>query len=60
MVWQPPNDGATNQRRLHPLPIWPGLRIGQMKFLLVSGRVEKSYAQTGRYNADLGVTPSKG
>ena len=49
-----------NQRRLHPLPIWPGLRIGQMKFLLVSGRVEKSYAQTGRYNADLGVTPSKG
>jgi dCTP deaminase len=49
-----------NQRRLHPLPIWPGLRIGQMKFLLVSGRVEKSYAQTGRYNADLGVTASKG
>jgi hypothetical protein len=28
--------------------------------LLVSGRVEKSYAQTGRYNADLGVTASKG
>jgi dCTP deaminase len=49
-----------NQRRLHPLPIWPGLRIGQMKFLLVSGTVERSYAQTGRYNADLGVTGSKG
>ena len=49
-----------NQRRLHPLPIWPGLRIGQMKFLLVSGTVERSYAQTGRYNADLGVTASKG
>ena len=49
-----------NQRRLHPLPIWPGLRIGQMKFLLVSGTVEHSYAETGRYNADLGVTGSKG
>jgi dCTP deaminase len=49
-----------NQRRLHPLPIWPGMRIGQMKFLLVSGRVERSYAETGRYNADLGVTGSKG
>ena len=49
-----------NQRRLHPLPIWPGLRIGQMKFFLICGRVERSYALTGRYNADLGVTASKG
>ena len=49
-----------NQRRCHPLPIFPGLKIGQMKFLLVSGKVERSYAETGRYNADLGVTASKG
>jgi dCTP deaminase len=49
-----------NSRRMHPLPVWPGLRIGQMKFLLVSGRPDRSYAQTGRYNADLGVTSSKG
>lgn len=49
-----------NSRRMHPLPIWPGLRIGQMKFLLVSGSPERSYAQTGRYNANLGVTASKG
>jgi dCTP deaminase len=49
-----------NGRRMHPLPIWPGLRIGQMKFLLVSGRPDRSYAATGRYNADLGVTGSKG
>lgn len=49
-----------NQRRLHPLGIWPGLRIGQMKFILVSGCVERSYAKVGRYNADLGVTASKG
>ncbi|NBS71528.1 dCTP deaminase, partial [bacterium] len=41
------------------LPIWPGLRMGQMKFILVSGTVEKSYAKTGRYNCDLGVTASK-
>lgn len=49
-----------NQRRCHTLGIWPGMKIGQMKFLLVSGSVEKSYAKTGRYNADLGVTASKG
>lgn len=49
-----------NSRRFHPLPIWPGLRIGQMKFQLVSGCVEVSYAKTGRYNCDLGVTASKG
>jgi dCTP deaminase len=49
-----------NSRRFHPLPIWPGLRIGQMKFQLVSGCVEASYAKTGRYNCDLGVTASKG
>jgi dCTP deaminase len=49
-----------NQRRLHPLPIWPGLRIGQMKFLLVSGEPEIGYDEKGRYNCDLGVTSSKG
>jgi dCTP deaminase len=49
-----------NQRKLHPLGIWPGLKMGQMKFLLVNGTVDRSYAQTGRYNADLGVTASKG
>lgn len=49
-----------NGRRHHSLPIWPGMKIGQMKFLLVSGTVEKSYAKTGRYNCDLSVTASKG
>jgi dCTP deaminase len=49
-----------NGRQHHALAIWPGLRIGQMKFLLVSGQPERSYAQTGRYNADLAVTASKG
>ena len=49
-----------NQRRWHDLALWPGMKIGQMKFLLVSGTPERTYAQTGRYNADLGVTASKG
>lgn len=49
-----------NSRRLHALPIWPGLRIGQMKYLLISGQPDRTYAETGRYNADLAVTASKG
>lgn len=49
-----------NNRRLNALPIWPGLRIGQMKFILISGEPERSYAQTGRYNAHLSVMPSLG
>lgn len=49
-----------NARQIHPLPLWPGMRMGQMKFVLVSGTVEHSYAKTGRYNCDLGVMPSKG
>lgn len=49
-----------NQRRWHELGIWPGMKIGQMKFMLVSGIPERSYAETGRYNADLVVTGSRG
>jgi dCTP deaminase len=49
-----------NSRRFSDLPIWPGMRIGQMKFILVSGTPDSTYAQTGRYNCDLGVTASKG
>lgn len=49
-----------NCRQYHPLPIWPGLRIGQLKFMLISGSPERSYAVTGRYQHDLVVTASKG
>lgn len=49
-----------NARRYRSLPIWPGLRMGQMKFILVSGCVERSYAKTGRYNNDLTVAASRG
>jgi dCTP deaminase len=49
-----------NQRRWHQLPIWPDMKVGQLKFILVSGAPERSYALTGRYNGDLSVTISKG
>lgn len=49
-----------NQRRWHQLSIWPGMKIGQLKFILVSGKPEVGYDQKGRYNGNLTVTPSKG
>ncbi len=49
-----------NARRLHPLPLWPNMKIGQMLFICTAGLPERSYAETGRYNADLAVTASKG
>ena len=49
-----------NQRRWHQLPIWPGMKIGQLIFILVSGKPEVGYDQKGRYNGNLTVTPSKG
>ena len=49
-----------NARRLHPLPLWPNMKIGQMLFISTAGLPERSYAETGRYNADLAVTASKG
>lgn len=49
-----------NSRRYHNLPLWPGMKIGQMVFHVISGRPERSYAVTGRYNGDTGVTASRG
>lgn len=49
-----------NARQHWPAAIWPGMRIGQMKFVRLSTPPLKSYAVTGRYNGDLGVTASKG
>lgn len=49
-----------NARKMHPLPLYPNMRIGQMVFFTVSGVPERSYAEVGRYNADLAVTASKG
>lgn len=50
----------SNARRLHAIPLWPGMKIGQMVFHLISGEPERSYAVTGRYNGDLQVQASRG
>jgi deoxycytidine triphosphate deaminase len=45
---------------LAPLPIYPGMKFGQLEFRLLLGLPAKSYAKTGRYNNDLTVQESKG
>lgn len=47
-----------NTRRYHSLPIWPGMRIGQMVFLSLAGIPERTYDKTGRYNNHKTVMPS--
>lgn len=47
-------------RQLHPIPLYPGLKIGQLIFTLMAGVPDRTYAETGRYNNDPGVTASKG
>ena len=49
-----------NNRLLHRVPIWYGMRIGQMKFELMDAVPLRSYAETGRYNNDATVQGSKG
>lgn len=47
-----------NYRELKPLPLYPGLRIGQMIFHSTS-IPKHNYSETGRYNGDRSVSPSK-
>lgn len=49
-----------NNRQLHPVSIWPGMRIGQFEFSLMSQPPECSYDQVGHYNNDQTATASKG
>ena len=49
-----------NSRQLHPVAIWPGMKIGQMVFHQMSQAPLRSYAQTGRYNGDQQVQGSRG
>lgn len=49
-----------NSRQLHPVAIWPDMRIGQMVFHQLASPVSISYAEKGRYNEDRTVTQSKG
>lgn len=48
-----------NSRQLLPLPLWPGLKIGQMVWWRMSKEPGTSYAVTGHYNQDLTTTASK-
>jgi len=49
-----------NVRQLHPVAVWPHMKIGQIVFKELSSRPLRSYAVTGRYNGDQVVTASKG
>ena len=50
----------SNVRRMHALPLWPGMKIGQVAFFKMEAIPNKSYAVSGRYCNDLTVTASKG
>ena len=47
-----------NERRYHPLPLYPNLKIGQMVFFRMSAIPLKSYALTGHYNNHDTVMPN--
>ena len=49
-----------NSRQLHPVAIWPGMKIGQMLFYVMADVPLQSYAVKGHYNGDLTVTASRG
>jgi len=49
-----------NARSLHPVALWPGMRIAQIVFHKMSMLPGKSYALTGRYQGDIAVQGSKG
>lgn len=49
-----------NCTRYTPLPLFRGLRIGQLRFAEMESCPKRSYAETGRYHKDLEPMPSKG
>lgn len=46
-----------NERRHHPLPLYPGMKIGQMVFFKMSRDPAISYAKIGHYNSHQTVMP---
>ena len=48
-----------NARKHQPLPLWPGMRIGQIIFMQMAATPDVSYRDSGRYNNDLMVTRCK-
>lgn len=49
-----------NSRQLWSVPIWPGMKIGQVVFHTMEQAPLQSYAQTGRYQGDQQVQESRG
>lgn len=47
-------------RQLHPVKLWPGMKIGQMVFHRMAAAPERDYSVTGRYNNDQTVMESRG
>ena len=49
-----------NARAMHPVSLWPGMRIAQIVFHRMSMLPGKDYSMTGRYYGDTTVQESKG
>lgn len=49
-----------NCNRFNDLPLFSGLRIGQLRFSKLNEVPQRNYKQTGRYYGDLDAQPSKG
>lgn len=49
-----------NAKQYSALPLWPGMRIGQIIFMNLQSMPRKSYYETGRYNHDHKVKGCKG
>jgi dCTP deaminase len=49
-----------NELQHHHIPLWHGMRIGQMVFELMAAKPKRSYAVSGRYNNIVSVSGSKG
>jgi dCTP deaminase len=49
-----------NARSMHPVSLWPGMRIAQIVFHKLSMLPAKDYSMTGRYYQDKVVQGSKG
>jgi dCTP deaminase len=49
----------SNLNQRHSLPLAKDMLIGQLRFMKVDAIPSRSYAETGHYQGDIGVQPSK-
>jgi dCTP deaminase len=47
-----------NIRQVHPIPLYPGMLIGQIVFQRMESKSRTSYSEKGHYNNNLTVMPS--